>query len=120
MEQRKDFLRRSVAHLQNVEVDAYGGLLADYFDKSGADVIVKGIRAISDFEYEFQLAQINHTLCERARTVFLPADVRYTFLSSSVVRQVGTLGGDISGLVPACVLDDVIQGLANRRKQAND
>ncbi|MCL2634825.1 MAG: pantetheine-phosphate adenylyltransferase [Oscillospiraceae bacterium] len=107
-EERMDFIRRSIK-LKNVEIDCNVGLFIDYFRKRNADVIVKGIRAMSDFEYEFQMALINKDLCHTAETVFLSADAASMFLSSSAVKQIAMFGGDISAFVPNCILKDILE-----------
>ncbi|MBQ8495205.1 MAG: pantetheine-phosphate adenylyltransferase [Clostridia bacterium] len=109
MEERMEMLRRVTADLPNVEVDAFDGLLADYTRQVGADAIVKGLRATSDFEYEFQMALTNRQLGATAETVFLTTSAEMMFLSSSLVKQVAAYNGDISEFVPAEVLDLVIQ-----------
>lgn len=109
MDERMEMLRRVTADLPNVEVDAFDGLLADYTRQVGADAIVKGLRATSDFEYEFQMALTNRQLGATAETVFLTTSAEMMFLSSSLVKQVAAYNGDISEFVPAEVLDLVIQ-----------
>lgn len=109
MEERVAMLRAATAEFPNVEVDAYDGLLADYARQVGADAIVKGLRAVTDFEYEFQMALTNRQLHADAETVFLTTSADLMYLSSSVVKQVVQYGGDISGFVPASVLDAVLQ-----------
>lgn len=109
MEERVAMLRAATAEFPNVEVDAYDGLLADYARQVGADAIVKGLRAVTDFEYEFQMALTNRQLHADAETVFLTTSADLMYLSSSVVKQVAQYGGDISGFVPASVLDAVLQ-----------
>ncbi|MBP3937429.1 MAG: pantetheine-phosphate adenylyltransferase [Clostridia bacterium] len=109
MEERVSMLRTATADLPNVEIDAYDGLLADYARRVGADAIVKGLRAVTDFEYEFQMALTNRQLHADAETVFLTTSADLMYLSSSVVKQVAMYGGDISGFVPASVLDAVLQ-----------
>ena len=109
MEERVAMLRAATAELPNAEVDAYDGLLADYARQVGADAIVKGLRAVTDFEYEFQMALTNRQLHADAETVFLTTSADLMYLSSSVVKQVAQYGGDISGFVPASVLDAVLQ-----------
>ena len=103
------FLRRSTTGLSNVEVDSYGGLLADYAKQHRATVIVKGLRAMSDFEYEFQMALTNRKLNPEAETVFLTTTAEHMYLSSSLVKQVAGLGGDISGFVPDCIMPDIMK-----------
>ena len=106
-EQRVDMLRRSTAHLDNVTVDSYEGLLASYAKQQGATVIVKGLRALSDFEYEFQMALTNRELNQSLETVFLTATDDKMYLSSSLVKQVAQYGEDVSAFVPACILEDI-------------
>ena len=105
-EERVEMIRRSI-DLPNVEVDSYRGLLADYVKRSGATVIVKGLRAVTDFEYEFQMALINKKLAPFAETMFLTTDASNMYLSSSVVRQVGSFGGDISPFVPEQIREQI-------------
>ncbi|MCI8553926.1 MAG: pantetheine-phosphate adenylyltransferase [Clostridiales bacterium] len=117
-EERIRLLRRVTADLSNVEVDSYGGLLAEYTRTRGADVIVKGLRALSDFEYEFQMALTNRKLYPDAETVFLTTTAEHMYLSSSLVKQVAVLGGDISGFVPACIQEDILRKV--ERMDKND
>ena len=107
--ERVALIRRSLEeeHLDNVSVDGYDGLLADYLKICGATVIVKGLRAVSDFEYEFQMALTNRRLNPAAETVFLTTNAEYMYLSSSLVKQVASYGGDIAGFVPACIVSDI-------------
>lgn len=107
--ERVELIRRCVADIPNVEVEQFGGLLADYVREKHATAIVKGLRAMSDFEYEFQMALTNRKLCEQAETVFLTTSAQYMYLSSSLVRQVAAFGGDISDFVPACIAPDIIK-----------
>ena len=113
IEERKQFLRESVQAegLTNVEIDSNDGLLIDYFNKRNADVIVKGLRAMSDFEYEFQMAQANRKLCYKAETIFLTSKSEITYLSSSMVKQIAMFGGDVSDFVPECILDRIVERL---------
>ncbi|MCL2077433.1 MAG: pantetheine-phosphate adenylyltransferase [Oscillospiraceae bacterium] len=121
LEERLDFLRRSIKsglsiqHCGNIEVDSSDGLLIDYFKERGADVIIKGLRAMSDFEAEFQMALVNKDLFYKAETVFLAADVASTFLSSSMVKQIAMFGGDISAFVPPSILTDIKIKLEQKR-----
>ncbi len=106
--QRCEFLRQTTADIPNVEIASYDGLLADYFNlRDDVDVIVKGLRAISDFEYEFQMAHTNKDLNPKAETVFIPASQNSTFISSSMVKQVAMFGGDLSKYVPACIHEQI-------------
>ncbi|MCH5198088.1 MAG: pantetheine-phosphate adenylyltransferase [Oscillospiraceae bacterium] len=113
-EERMDFIRRSVAHIPNVEVDFYDGLLADYAIKKEAVAIVKGLRVLSDYEDEFKQALTNKKLAQNVETIFMVTDTEYMFLSSSVVKEVGALGGDIGDFVPAEIKDDIIKRIRER------
>ena len=93
--------------LSNVVVDVWDSLLADYVKTVGAVAIVKGLRAVTDFEYEFQMALVNRSLYQDAETVFLTTSSENMYLSSSVVKQVASFGGDISNFVPPCILSDI-------------
>lgn len=110
--EREALLVKATEGLKNIEIDSYNGLLVDYFKTHEVDVIVKGLRAISDFEYEFQMALANKKLYDRAETVFLTSNSEYTFLSSSVVKQIAMFGGDISGFVPECIHDEIKERLS--------
>ena len=101
--------------LDNVVIDILDGLLADYVRSVGAVAIVKGLRAVSDFEYEFQMALANKKLYAGAETVFLPTAAENMYLSSSVVKQIAYFGGDISHFVPETILDDIKQRLVKER-----
>ena len=110
-EERIELLREATKELPNVEIVSFEGLLAEYCKTCGIDTIVKGLRAVSDFEYEFQMAIANKKLNPKLETIFLTADADSTFLSSSMVREIGSMGGDISNFVPACVHDRIIKKL---------
>ena len=110
-EERIQLLSDAVSGLPNVEIVSFKGLLAEYCKQSGIDTIVKGLRAVSDFEYEFQMAIANKKLNPNLETIFLTADSDSTFLSSSMVREIGSMGGDISNFVPACVHDRIVSKL---------
>lgn len=99
------------AGLGNVRVDSDGGLLVNYIQRVGACAIVKGLRAVSDFEYEFQMSLTNHKLLPECETIFFTTSSRNMYLSSSIVRQVGGLGGDITQFVPPCVYERIHQKL---------
>ena len=107
VEERLDIIRRSCAHIENVEVDSFNGLLVDYAHSKGACAIVKGLRAVSDFEYEMQMSMANKKLNENIDTVYLNTASEYMFLSSSVVKQIAMFGGEIGEFVPAAILEDV-------------
>jgi pantetheine-phosphate adenylyltransferase len=101
--ERVEMLREAVTDLDNVEVDSFSGLLVDYARARGAGVIVKGLRAVSDFDYELQMAQMNRHLAE-VETFFVPTSAKWSYLSSSLVKEVARYGGDVSGLVPEHVV----------------
>lgn len=108
--ERAELLRRAIGDtMPNVEVDCYDGLLADYAKKRGAIAIVKGLRAVSDFEFEFQQALTNKKLNNDIETVFITTRAENMYLSSSVVKQVCELGGDITDFVPPDIRDDIIK-----------
>lgn len=101
--------------LENVVVDLWDGLLVDYIKQVGAIAIIKGLRAVSDFEYEFQMALANKMLYEDAETVFLTTSSENMYLSSSVVKQIASFGGDISHFVPECILKDISDRLVPKK-----
>lgn len=116
--ERMDLLQRTIdtAGIDNVTIDCYDGLLAEYAQMRNATAIVKGLRAMSDFEYEFQMALTNRKLYADAETVFLTTAADNMYLSSSLVKQVARLGGDISDFVPACILPDIIDKLRKEKE----
>ncbi len=106
-EERVAMIEKCVADHKNIEVDAFDGLLAEYAAKRGANAIIKGLRAMSDFEYEFQMALANKKLNPNVETLFLTTAEQNMYLSSSMVKQIAGMGGDISGFVPAVILKDI-------------
>lgn len=104
IEERMEMLREVVAPFPNIRVDSFHGLLVDYCTEGGITAIVKGLRAVSDFDYELQMAQMNYRLAS-VETVFITTNPLYSFLSSSLVKEVAKFGGDVSGLVPDAVLN---------------
>ncbi len=104
LEDRIDMARDALKGLDNVEVRGFDTLLANFVAEIGAGVILRGLRAVSDFEYEFQLASMNRHLIPSAETLFLTPAEQYSFISSSLVREIARLGGDVSGFVPASVM----------------
>src|SRR5438477_7956493 len=100
LEERLEFLHSALKGLSGVQVQSFSGLLADYLKKQRASAVIRGLRAVSDFEYEFQMALMNRRQNTRFETVFLMPDERYTYLSSSLVREISRLGGNVQGLVP--------------------
>jgi pantetheine-phosphate adenylyltransferase len=113
VEERMELLRDAVADLPNVKVDSFQGLLVDYCRAHDIPVIVKGLRAVSDFEYELQMAQMNRELAG-VETLFVPTAPQVGHLSSSLVKQIALFGGDVSRLVPKAVLDRLLQERARR------
>lgn len=107
-EERVELIERSIANLPNVKVESFSGLLIDFMKEKGAKVIVKGLRAVSDFEYEFQMSLMNNKLDPTIETVFMMTNSKYSYLSSSSVKQVATFGGCIKGLVPEIILNDIV------------
>ncbi len=103
IEERMEILREVVQPYGNIRVDSFHGLLVDYCREHGITAIVKGLRAVSDFDYELQMAQMNYRLAQ-VETAFISTNPLYSFLSSSLVKEVATFGGDVSGLVPDAVL----------------
>jgi pantetheine-phosphate adenylyltransferase len=102
-EERVAMLEEAVADLENVEVDSFSGLLVDYAGRKGIGIIVKGLRAVTDFDYELQMAQMNRQL-SGVETSFVPTSPNWSYLSSSLVKEIARYGGDVSGLVPDHVL----------------
>src|SRR5512136_2640620 len=103
LEERVQMVARGIRHLPHVEADAFDGLLVQYVERRGAQAVVRGLRAVSDFEFEFQLALMNRKLNERIETIFMMPKDTYTFLSSRIVNEIASLGGDVSAFVPAHV-----------------
>ena len=115
MEERVELIRRVTADIPNVVVEAYDGLLVDFAEERQADILVRGLRAVTDFEYELQIAHANHKLNSKVETVFLTTSVEYSYVSSSIVREVASYGGDISQFVPQCIVEDIYRK-AGRKK----
>lgn len=115
--ERRNLARECVGHLPNVEVDAFDGLLVEYVDARSAQAIIRGLRAVSDFEFEFQLALMNRKLNERVETIFMMPKDTYTFLSSRIVKEIARLGGDVSSFVPAPVQSALAAKLHKRKSK---
>ncbi len=103
LEERVQMVARATGHLSNVEVDSFDSLLLSYAERRSAQAVVRGLRAVSDFEFEFQLALMNRKLNDRIETIFMMPKDTYTFLSSRLVKEMAQLGGDVSAFVPAHV-----------------
>lgn len=107
VEERKELIRKVTKDIPNVVVEDFDGLTVDFGRQINANVIVRGLRAITDFEYELQIAQINHKLNPDIDTIFFTTSVEYSYVSSSIVKEVITYDGDISGFVPEEIIDDI-------------
>ena len=114
VDERIEMLAEVTGHLSNVRIDSWHGLLVDYCAANGIGAVVKGLRAVSDFDYELQMAQMNHQL-SGVDTLFMPTKPAYSFLSSSLVKEVATYGGDVTHLLPPSVYRRLIDRLAEQR-----
>jgi pantetheine-phosphate adenylyltransferase len=110
LDERVTMLKEAVAEMKNVEVDTFSGLLVDYARNRGAAVIVKGLRAVSDFEYELQMAHMNRHLSD-VETFFVMSDPKWSYVSSSLIKEVARFGGDVSGLLPEFVKERLLEQL---------
>ncbi len=109
VEERVDLIQKVTKNMRNISVEAFDGLLIDYAKKRKASTIVRGLRAVSDFEYELQIAQTNHKLNSEIDTVFLTTSLEYSYLSSSIVREIASYNGDISKFVPAEIIPSILE-----------
>lgn len=112
-QERIHFIETTIGDNSRLRVDTFDGLLVDYVSKQGAKVILRGLRAVSDFEYEFQIAQMNHNLKSEIETLFMMTSVPYGYLSSSLVKEVASLEGSVETLVPTVVLDALKKKFSN-------
>jgi len=108
-EERVELLEKATKELENVKVDSFNGLTMDYVETRGATAIIRGLRAVSDFEGEFQMSSLNKEINSEIETIFFMTDSKYAFLSSSVIKEVAYFGGDMINLVPECVNNALIQ-----------
>ena len=108
-EERVELIKSVTSHIDNVEVDSFTGLLVDFAKAKGATVIVKGLRTVADFEYEFQMALLNKSLNPEYETVFLMTDSKYSYISSSMVKELASFNGDLAGLVPHRIINTIKQ-----------
>ena len=115
LEERTDLVRQATAHLPNVRVEPFDELLVTFAEKLGATVVVKGLRAITDFEYEFQMTALNYQLSQELETLFIMSPPQYMYLSSSIVREIASLGGDVARFVPPCVAEALAAKFASVR-----
>lgn len=109
VEERMALIEKVTADIPNVVVASFDGLTVDFGKQLGASIIVRGLRAITDFEYELQIAQINHRLNPEIDTIFFTTSVEYSYVSSSIVKEVASYGGDISGFVPKDIVNDIFE-----------
>ncbi len=105
--ERVEFIRTVTQPLSNVEVDSFSGLLVDFAASKGADVIIKGLRTVNDFEYEFQMALLNKALNPEIETMFMMTNSKYSYISSSMVKELASFKGDLTGLVPAAIIGKI-------------
>ena len=115
-EERVDLIKRVTSHIPNVEVDSYTGLVADYANLKNAHTLIKGLRAVTDFEYEFQQALINKKLNPELETLFMVTNQEYIYLSSTLVRQIAEFGGDIDMFVPEQIKDILKEKMIKEKK----
>ena len=113
-DERKEMIEKCVANLPNVQVDVYDGLLAEYAAQQNACAIIKGLRAMSDFEYEFQMALTNKKLNPNVETLFLTTSAQNMYLSSSMVKQIAGMGGDVNDFLPEVIYDDVLKRISSQ------
>ncbi len=114
VEERIEMIKAAVGDRSNIQVSGFTGLLADFVKREGAKTVIKGLRAMSDFEYEFQMALLNKNLEPDMETLFMMTSVNYSYLSSSAVKEIARNGGSIDGLVPDCIRERIIKKLAFR------
>lgn len=112
--ERKEMIEKCVKDLPNVQVDVYDGLLAEYAAQQNACAIIKGLRAMSDFEYEFQMALTNKKLNPNVETLFLTTSAENMYLSSSMVKQIAGMGGDVSDFLPEVIHDDILKRISSQ------
>lgn len=112
MEERVEMIKKATAHIHNVRVTAFSGLLSDFCSQQGANFLLRGLRAFSDFEYEFQRALLLKKIDKNLETVFIMTDAQYSYLSSSAVRELVYFDGKLTGLVPPCIEEDLKKILA--------
>lgn len=112
--ERKEMIEKCVKDLPNVQVDVYDGLLAEYAAQQNACAIIKGLRAMSDFEYEFQMALTNKKLNPNVETLFLTTSAENMYLSSSMVKQIAGMGGDVSDFLPEVIYDDILKRISSK------
>lgn len=116
VDERADMIRRVTAHIPNVKVDTFSGLLVDFLKMNGATVIVKGLRTVADFEYEMQMALLNKTLNPEYETMFMMTNTKYSYISSSLIKEVAKYCGRLDDLVPGAIIGDIEKKFAKNIK----
>ncbi len=118
IEERVKLAKKAFKNFDNILVEPFDGLLVDYVTRRGAGTILRGLRAVSDFEYEFQMALMNRKLAREIQTVFMMTDYKWMYLSSTIIKEVAGHGGNIKGLVPDCVVTPLYKRCEERRREA--
>jgi len=116
LEERLYMLKEACAGINNVEFTSFSGLLIEFADSVNANVIIRGLRAVTDFEYEFQMALTNKILGPGVETLFMTTSTQYLYLSSSIVKEVAVLGGDVESMIPACIADKLMTKISERKR----
>lgn len=114
-DERVELIRQVTKDISNVKVEAFSGLTVDFAKERGASLLVRGLRAVTDFEYELQIAQINHKLYPALDTIFFTTSVEYSYLSSSIVKEIASYGGDIRKFLPECIVQTVYDKYAVKK-----
>ena len=114
LEERVSMIKEMTAHIPNVRVGCFEGLLVDYMKKINATIIIRGLRAVTDFEYELQIAQANHVQDSNIETIFLTSDLSYSYLSSTIVKEIKSYGRDIPNIVPERFIERIYKKYENR------
>ncbi len=120
LEERVNMIKEVTKDLPNVKVETFDGLLVDYMRQIDATIIIRGLRAVTDFEYELQIAQMNRVLKDNAETIFLMTNLQYSYLSSSLVKEIASYGGDISKFVPNELIDRIYTKYNVNREKSNE
>ena len=116
VEERVNMLKSLTSDFDNVEVKSFGGLMIDFVRANQADAVIRGLRAVTDFEYELQIAQTNRVIAPEVDTVFLTTNLKYSYLSSSIVKEIASYGGEISAFVPENIAERVRKKIEDRTK----
>lgn len=117
MDERQQLIKSSVEHIEGVSVEIFDGLIVDFCHKKGASALIRGLRALSDFEYEFQMALLNRKIGKDVESVFLMPKEKYTYLSSSMIKEIAALGGDVSCFVPEHVKNELINKFKKKESE---